>query len=281
MAVCDKNIISSHESDENYRSDENYCYQLDIRSFALQLFGLELYNGESAIVMEEVKAKIVGTPTDSGKGSTLQMWFEHFCRFDFQQSLISTLNIKALNLGVDLRAFKNKHANKIAGSRTYGISYVYDVEKIDDMLTNMHIKPYDLDNNIDGGDESELVEGDAKDTKKFIKSLESFNMMFANSDAQLLLLKSCRRFIESYCLSGSMRNKRLKQAVEDASNDSAQRRGTITLKREHSLGSSVSNVPSVDTNSLFIGDATSFQMLGILSTRLREIHQADPILNQE
>ena len=56
---------------------------------------------------------------------------------------------------------------------------------------------------------------------------------------------------------------------------SAQRRGTITLKREHSLGSSVSNVPSVDTNSLFIGDATSFQMLGILSTRLREIHQPE------
>jgi Ca2+-binding EF-hand superfamily protein len=258
-----------------YEERENYCYQLDIRSFALQLFGLELYTGESAATMEEVKQKIISTPT--GKENVLQMWFTSFCCFDFRQNVISALNAKALNLGVDLRAFQNKFTSKMAGRRTYGVSYIYDVEKIQDMLTKMRIKTprYDSDTS-DNISRSELtiVEGDLTDEKQFIYSVHECNMMCANSDAQLLLLKSCRRFIESYCLSGSLRTKRMHQSTQDsASMNEVQRRGTITVKRSTSLGNSVSSVP--DTTSMFIGDATSFQMLGVLCKRLREIHQPE------
>ena len=271
-------VLESPPDYERFEEIENFCYQLDIRSFALQLFGLELYTGESASVMEEIKQKIIGkNGTTSESVSTLHMWFTSFCCFDFKQNLIKSLNTKALNLGIDLRAFKNKHGNKQAGRRTYGISYIYNLGEIKDMLSSMYTKVPLTDagriHNISSNDIciSESVGRAEKD--KFIDVLYECNLMCSNTDAQLLLLKSCRRFIESYCLSGSLRSKNYEPSKGDESE--LQRRGTITLKKSNSLGSNASNASSAKQNSLFIGDATSFQMLGVLSARLREIHQPE------
>ena len=107
-------MLDSRTDYERFDEIENFCYQLDIRSFALQLFGLELYTGESASVMEEIKQKIIGrNDTNSESVSTLHMWFTSFCCFDFKQNLIKSLNTKALNLGIDLRTFRiNMEASK-------------------------------------------------------------------------------------------------------------------------------------------------------------------------
>ena len=69
---------------------------------------------------------------------------------------------------------------------------------------------------------------------KFIDVLYECNLMCSNTDAQLLLLKSCRRFIESYCLSGSLRRKNNETSKIDEAG--LQRRGTITVKKSNSLG---------------------------------------------
>ena len=39
-------VLESRPDYEQFDEIENFCYQLDIRSFALQLFGLELYTGK-------------------------------------------------------------------------------------------------------------------------------------------------------------------------------------------------------------------------------------------
>ena len=192
-------VLDSRTDYERFDEIENFCYQLDIRSFALQLFGLELYTGESASVMEEIKQKIIGrNDTNSESISTLHMWFTSFCCFDFKQNLIKSLNTKALNLGIDLRTFKNKLGSKQAGRRTYGTSYIYNVGEIKEMLSSMYTKLPGTDDgrihNISSNDTCISESVGRVEKYKFIDVLYECNLMCSNTDAQLLLLKSCRRF---------------------------------------------------------------------------------------
>ena len=160
-------------------------------------------------------------------------------------------------------------------TETYGISY--NVGEIKEMLSSMYTKLPGTDDgrihNISSNDTCISESVGRVEKYKFIDVLYECNLMCSNTDAQLLLLKSCRRFIESYCLSGSLRRKNNETSKIDEAG--LQRRGTITLKKSHSLGSSASDTSNAKQNSLFIGDATSFQMLGVLSSRLREIHQPE------
>ena len=68
-------VLESRPDYEQFDEIENFCYQLDIRSFALQLFGLELYTEESASVMEEIKQKIIGRNDTNSESISTLTWF--------------------------------------------------------------------------------------------------------------------------------------------------------------------------------------------------------------
>jgi hypothetical protein len=172
---------------------ENYCYRMEVCSFALRIITSQMVNqNESSIAKESDDLHkpdflaLLNDLNSTNPGLLLDQCFMAFCCFESPTNVLVQASKKTLELGVNLVLFE-KLPVPPPGTRKYGNEYIYDLHLLRSIL-----------NQTDG--EPQYI----NQVNRCMNELKNSNKMLSVADAQLFALQNFRQFMEVYCLKSSI-----------------------------------------------------------------------------